>query len=326
MGVETNGKTYNSPASRKGAEAFIAQSLTTVLHNYPYLIPYMQEISGFDSQTFKHSISVAEVSTRAYANYARATNLPLEDLKNDTITLSLGGFVHDIGKAGIKRYSLEDSVQALYPEVNHTAPINLAAHNTLTQDEKNLIDTHSMIGGYIVRNLCNSLPISRAISARISDFAFSHHQKPTDLISPVHSNSRGLSLRKYSKDALLHTFLALSDIAVSMREPRSYRNFLSLPKSIIFEELNTELSHSLISSIFGNHLNESNIANIRKEMVGYIMSAIDEIDIALTQREYDIEGWRINGSDWHSTPPEKAVLIPLLVKKVWANSDHDKDF
>ncbi|MEK7079036.1 MAG: HD domain-containing protein, partial [Patescibacteria group bacterium] len=302
-------------------ETFIAQSLRYVLHSYPNLFPYMQELAGFDKETFKHSICVAETAVRSFIKYANGCRLPQDQVKRGIVTLSLGGFLHDMGKAGIERYSLEDSFKALRPEEQRSisAHIILPGQDTRTADERAVIHNHPTIGGYMLRNLFDSLDIPKDIAEDVFDFAFSHHEKPADLIATHNSYSRLSLIRKNPKDALLHVFLTLSDIAVSMREPRSYRNNSSLPYEVIFDELNTELSHDLLNAIFGTI---PHVDALRKKMIGYVMSSIHEIDTVLTQKEYDVEGIWINGSEWHSTPAEHAVLIPALVKKVWNNKNH----
>lgn len=306
-------------------ETFIAQSLTYVLHNYPYLFPYMQELAGFDKETFKHSICVAEIAARSFIKYANGCHPPLsqDQTKRGIVTLSLGGFLHDIGKAGIERYSLEDSFKAVRPEEQRKigTHIILPGQDSRTADERTIIHNHPIIGGYMLRTLFDSLDIPKDISEDIFDFAFSHHEKPADLIATHNSYSRLTLIRKNPKNALLHVFLTLSDIAVSMREPRSYRNNLSLPFGVIFDELNTELSNDLLNVIFGTI---PHIDTLRKKMIGYVMSSIHETDTVLTQKEYNMEGMRINGSEWHSTPAEKAVLIPALVKMVWNNPRYER--
>ena len=55
MGVEAS-------VGQTNIKTFIARSLRYVLHSYPSLFPYMQELADFDNETFKHSICVAETA------------------------------------------------------------------------------------------------------------------------------------------------------------------------------------------------------------------------------------------------------------------------
>jgi len=304
---------------------FICHSLTAALHNYPYLFPYMQELAGFDKAVFKHSISVAEVAAQAFSKYALEAHVPKDVFEHAITTLALGGFIHDIGKAGLNRFGMFESLEDLRPEDYRGAHTKLLipGQDRRSADERAIIHNHPIIGGYMVRNLCNELPIPKHMASDISDFAFSHHEKPADLIGTHNSYSRVSTLRKKYSAALLHTLLSLSDIAVSMREPRAYREFASLPLSAIFDELKKELSDDLITSIFGV---QSNKDLIREKMVGYVLSSVQGMDHMLTDRDYNIEGMRINGSEWHSVPIEKAVLIPRLVSDVWNNPKYERRF
>ncbi len=218
-----------------GAERFIGNSLTAVLHNYPYMVPYMQELAGFDPETFKHSICVAEIAARTFNQYAIRVGLPKDQLQMGLTTLALGGFLHDIGKTGIDQTSLEASENALHPEKLKRQKILLLGGDIRTADERALIHNHPTIGGYMIRKLCNELPINKKLATNIYKFSFNHHEKPLDLAVDRSSYSRRSSDRNSSFDALLHTILSLSDIAVSMREPRLYRNYKSLPLMLFFQ-------------------------------------------------------------------------------------------
>jgi hypothetical protein len=164
------------------------------------------------------------------------------------------------------------------------------------------------------------------MSNDIFDFAFSHHEKPSDLLGIHNGYSRNTTIRKDRYHMRLHTFMALSDMGVSLKEPRKYRNYLSLPNEAIFAILSGELSDGLIRASFGGTISKDGCEEIRRKMVGYIVSSLDENAQAIQQVDYNIEGMRINGSDWHTIPTEKAVLIPALVTKVWETPRYEKRF
>lgn len=301
------------------AEQLMTTSLTNVFWNYPYLYPIMQELAGFDKETFKHSICVAECAARTYQSIAQEKGIPLNEIAHNTTVFLLGGFLHDVGKTSTRKY-MEDSLRVLYPEqyrkgssflpLADAVVVAASQKDRRSSHQQREMQLHSAIGGDMIQRLCNDFPISKEISMQVVDFAYTHHQKPSDLLHLYSSYGQTPLRTTTHQEKLFHTILACADMAVAMREPRGYRSFTELSYNLIYHNICDQLSPKLLAAI-GMRLED------RDAFAQHVVGSLWSIDEAVTQQHYNIEGMRVNGIEWRETPIENAQIIPSLNAQIW---------
>ena len=105
-------------------------------------VPLASAIDARDPYTLGHSVRVGELAARI-GQELNLTSLQLQDLE-------IGGYLHDVGKIGIR-----DSV--------------LLKQGTLTKEERAMVEEHPLIGLHIIE------PIE--LPDRVRDFVVLHHER-----------------------------------------------------------------------------------------------------------------------------------------------------
>ena len=251
------------------------------MSRYPPAEAILSEMAAINPIVFLHSLMVSEAYRQIRSDYVKritastSLNQPAkEKIERYLASFDIPIFFHDFGKWLLDR-NIEESVRIINtpppPYTNSNSRYNF---DTRSPREIAYHKIHTLTGGFgliELADILNDFPIDTKM---VREFLFGFHEKLNGQTSrPSYPRSKSRIENPYDRLVL---FLAqLSDIAVAMGQPRSFRDY-RLDNGSIFQSLSELIEKSLPNEIFSaNHEKEK--LRIEGALIDMTFSALRSI-------------------------------------------------
>jgi hypothetical protein len=219
--------------------------------------------------------------------------------------------LHDIGKFGIVEGSINKSLEVM----NFVDPDFVVSESQLDgrpPEIRAAQHLHPLVGGYMVNYLIEKGLIPPEIGLKIKSGVYSHHETYKDSFKPPYPRRlNGRRLEHMDRRQVLSNFLVmLTDVAVSMRSVRPYRN-QELDYGIIEKELSLYLQDDELLAYIQPLFNKD-IGTIKAILQKNTISAVESID-DLIRDVPDLS--RIDWNGYAEVPEE--IKFDNMISDVW---------
>lgn len=283
--------------------------LKNLFSEHEFLIPLSYQMSKYKYE-FWHMVSVPlayKGTIGKLGDKGEVSGDTYEFLETGVVAAHL----HDIGKFGIVRGSIDKSLQAM----NYVKPGFVPSgdqRDGRPPEIRALQHLHPLIGGYAINYLIEVGLIPEEIGLKIKSGVYSHHETEKDSFKPPYPrriNGRRLEVRD-RRQVLSDFLIMLTDVAVSMRSIRPYRNKV-LEYPVIEQELDLYLQDEelleYIQPLFGKTITE-----IKASLRDNVLSATSEID-GLVRTVPDMN--QIDWNGYYEVP--EAISLGNIMESVW---------